>query len=333
MRALERGDNGQTDLLFTNGERRPADFVVFADGRRSMGRELLDPARRLRYAGYVAVRGLHPEAPEFLQEETVYNGGIYRLTPVQLPNLKTGVDWTLLLPATEAQFVQMFGASPTELTFVPSRGVSEKVRRAVDGVARRALISPFAAVVAGTADRMAVPQLFTDRPERLVHRVGDAVAVLIGDAGAPLSPLTGEGLNLGIFGADRVARALEEHLRERRELDDVFADWEDAVLPRVVAAQALAERAERESGLTRPAADAPQRWRLMRRVGATRDGWSALSVARCPPGRSGRRWRRRAWPAWRSRRGRTGRARTATRATSSPRSQPRRSRPCPPSRP
>src|SRR5262249_29594868 len=41
-------------LRFADGDSAPADLVVFADGRSSIGRRLLDPQRRLRYAGYVA---------------------------------------------------------------------------------------------------------------------------------------------------------------------------------------------------------------------------------------------------------------------------------------
>jgi hypothetical protein len=47
-------------LRFADGDSEPADLVVFADGRASVGRRLLDPGRRLHYAGYVAHRGECP---------------------------------------------------------------------------------------------------------------------------------------------------------------------------------------------------------------------------------------------------------------------------------
>ncbi len=47
-------------LQFADGHTEPADLVVFADGRSSTGRRLLDAGRRLRYAGYVAHRGTSP---------------------------------------------------------------------------------------------------------------------------------------------------------------------------------------------------------------------------------------------------------------------------------
>ncbi|TDB83066.1 monooxygenase, partial [Micromonospora fluostatini] len=51
------GRQGQPLLHFTDGTTRHADLVLFADGRTSTGRRLLDPDRPLRYAGYVAHRG------------------------------------------------------------------------------------------------------------------------------------------------------------------------------------------------------------------------------------------------------------------------------------
>lgn len=55
---------GRPLLRFADGHTpEPADLVVFADGRTSIGRRLLDPARTLRYAGYVAHRGIATSAP------------------------------------------------------------------------------------------------------------------------------------------------------------------------------------------------------------------------------------------------------------------------------
>ncbi len=51
---------GAPVLHFADGQRRSADLVAFADGRSSIGRRLLDPGRRLHYAGYVAHRGTAP---------------------------------------------------------------------------------------------------------------------------------------------------------------------------------------------------------------------------------------------------------------------------------
>src|SRR6266542_1470938 len=53
---------GAPVLHFADGQRRSADLVAFADGRSSIGRRLLDPGRRLHYAGYVAHRGTAPPA-------------------------------------------------------------------------------------------------------------------------------------------------------------------------------------------------------------------------------------------------------------------------------
>lgn len=72
------GEHGQPLLHFADGDTAPADLVVFADGRASTGRRLLDPHRQLRYAGYVAHRGqastAQPGLLEFLRFEPSHSG-------------------------------------------------------------------------------------------------------------------------------------------------------------------------------------------------------------------------------------------------------------------
>ena len=87
-------------LHFADGEREPVDLVAFADGRSSTGRRLLDPGRRLHYAGYVAHRGDTPtmpaELPDFRRLQPC-PGVQFNIAPVP-----TGCDWTFYLNATAA---------------------------------------------------------------------------------------------------------------------------------------------------------------------------------------------------------------------------------------
>jgi 2,6-dihydroxypyridine 3-monooxygenase len=86
------GQCGRPLLRFAGGRCESADLVVFADGRASTGRRLLDPERRLRYAGYVAHRGCAPtpERPlaDFLRFEPG-PGTQFNIAPVP-----DGSDWT-----------------------------------------------------------------------------------------------------------------------------------------------------------------------------------------------------------------------------------------------
>jgi 2,6-dihydroxypyridine 3-monooxygenase len=56
----EVGD--KVEVQFAGGRSEAADLVVFADGIGSTGRQQLNPAARLQYAGYVAWRGLVAES-------------------------------------------------------------------------------------------------------------------------------------------------------------------------------------------------------------------------------------------------------------------------------
>lgn len=53
---------GKVEVRFASGRTELADLVVFADGIASTGRRRLNPAARMLYAGYVAWRGMVPEA-------------------------------------------------------------------------------------------------------------------------------------------------------------------------------------------------------------------------------------------------------------------------------
>ena len=60
VRCEERGD--KVEVRFASGRVEEADFVVHADGILSSARWRLNPSARTQYAGYVAWRGLVPEA-------------------------------------------------------------------------------------------------------------------------------------------------------------------------------------------------------------------------------------------------------------------------------
>ncbi|SRR5579875_103279 len=52
LTSMTASEDGRAVLQFANGERVESDFVAFADERKSIGRKILDPNRRLRYVGY-----------------------------------------------------------------------------------------------------------------------------------------------------------------------------------------------------------------------------------------------------------------------------------------
>ncbi|MFD6754909.1 FAD-dependent monooxygenase [Micromonospora gifhornensis] len=229
------GQAGQPVLRFSDGHTEPADLVVFADGRSSTGRRLLDPDRTLRYAGYVAHRGIAEVTPpsglrDFLRLQPC-PGVQFNLAPVP-----GGCDWTFYLGCTSAEYAQRFGADPTRRVFALPRHVSAAARTHVDIHADLLLPAEHAAIVHATTTRMAVPVLDITPPERMVWPVGTGHAVLLGDALAPVRPHTARGANNGIEQAAGLVAALTQHRKYRADLTAALHGWQRRHLPAAVAA-------------------------------------------------------------------------------------------------
>ncbi|MEU7949752.1 FAD-dependent monooxygenase [Micromonospora chalcea] len=227
--------DGRPVLRFRDGHTAAADLVVFADGRSSTGRRLLDPERALRYAGYVAHRGVAGIAPEpglrdFLRLQPC-PGVQFNLAPVA-----GGCDWTFYLNCTSSEYAQRFGADPTRRVFALPRHVSPAARAHVDTHAGLLLPADHAAVVHATTTRMAVPVLDITAPQRMVWPVGAGHAVLLGDALAPVRPHTARGANNGIEQAAGLAAALAQHRKYRADLTAALHGWQRRHLPAAVAA-------------------------------------------------------------------------------------------------
>lgn len=224
-------------LHFANGHRASADVVVFADGRASVGRRLLDPKRRLRYAGYVAHRGTVPlndvQQRDFLRMEPC-PGVQFNVAPV--PH---GLDWTFYLNATERRYVDWFGALPHQRLFALPQHISGRARAAVDLHAAMLLPPEQAAIVRATTVRSAVPVMDIDPPRQMVWPVGDGYAVLLGDALAPVRPHTARGANNGIEQAAGLVVALRQHHRYGADLGGALSGWQRRHLPAAVAAVRL----------------------------------------------------------------------------------------------
>ncbi|MBF9134734.1 FAD-dependent monooxygenase [Plantactinospora sp. S1510] len=226
---------GPPILHFADGQTEPADLVVFADGRSSIGRRLLDPDRKLRYAGYVAHRGIatsipQPDMRDFVRMEPC-PGVQFNVAPVP-----GGCDWTFYLGCTPATYEQHFGAAPTRRVFALPQHITPAARAHVDEHADHLLPPDHAAVVHATATRMAVPVLDIDPPTRMVWPVGDGHAVLLGDALAPVRPHTARGANNGIEQAAGLAAALTQHRRYGANLPTALHGWQRRHLPTAVAA-------------------------------------------------------------------------------------------------
>jgi 2-polyprenyl-6-methoxyphenol hydroxylase-like FAD-dependent oxidoreductase len=242
------GDYGQPLLHFADGDTSTADLVIFADGRASTGRRLLDPNRQLRYAGYVAHRGqtdtTQPGLQDFLRFEPTDSGMQFNLAPIP-----GGADWTFYLGCTPAQYTDFFGAPPARRVFALPQHITATARAAVDASAQRYLPDEQAALVHATDTRMAAAVMDIDPPTRMVWPVGAGHAVLVGDALAPVRPHTARGANNGMEQAAGLTAALTQHRKYGANLTAALDGWQHRHLPAAVAAVQLGPELGHRYGL------------------------------------------------------------------------------------
>jgi 2-polyprenyl-6-methoxyphenol hydroxylase-like FAD-dependent oxidoreductase len=224
-------------LHFADGRTDTADLVVFADGRASTGRELLDPGRPLQYAGYVGHRGTAADNPTGIVD-------FWRLEPgpgvqFNIAPVPGGCDWTFYLNATTAEYVDWFGANPRRRLFAHTRHVNDTARAHVNLHAAAFLPEPYAGLVEHTTDRSAFPVMDIAPPTRMVWSVGDGYAVLLGDALAPVRAHTARGANNGLEQAAGLVAALRDQRQHGGHVSTALAGWERQHLPSAVAAVRL----------------------------------------------------------------------------------------------
>ncbi len=246
--------DGRAQLRIAHADPISADLVVFADGRRSTGRRLLDPGRGLRYGGYVAWRGLSPIVEPDLLDYTRFHapGAGFHLFPVLQRDGSTATDWTLYLNHDDEEVRQMLGADPTRRTYALPHQITAQARRHVIDHAQQLLPPTVAAIMEATPAWTAAPIVDIAPPERMVYPIGrTAHAVLLGDALAPVRPNTARGANAGIEQAAALAATLTQHLRYGADLPAALQGWQRHMLPAVHAALELGPQVSASTGLGR----------------------------------------------------------------------------------
>jgi 2-polyprenyl-6-methoxyphenol hydroxylase-like FAD-dependent oxidoreductase len=208
---LQATQAGQWELTFAKGEDVTADIVIFADGRKSLGRELLDPDRPLQYNGYVTWRGLvdppDPKPRGFERYYDVKHGRLFSITEPLKQSGKTYWELSHNLSADEYEII--VGARPEEHAFVLPNQVTPAIRDVVRRAAHR-LPAMFQELIEGS-EVAGIPVNDLTMPTHAVfHPHGRAAshpAVLLGDALVPVRLQVGAGLNHGLQQAYDLARA------------------------------------------------------------------------------------------------------------------------------
>lgn len=232
-RVTDVADGG---LVLADGTEVDADLVVFADGRRSRGRELLDPSRRLAYQGYVVWRGL-TAAPRDVRPTgfTRYyddpHGTLFSITE-PLVTGETYWEFSHNLPAGTLELIT--GRPAADRAFLLGRVFTPAVRDLVTAFATVHLPPVLRDVVAGTRNLMGIPVLDLVPPARAAFRVGATRAVLVSDALAPVRLQSGMGLNGGVQQVGDLAARLRAASASPADLDAALRAWETATLERLL---------------------------------------------------------------------------------------------------
>lgn len=211
-------------LAFSDGSTDTADVVVFADGRKSFGRDAL-AGNPLRYNGYVIWRGLaSPPDSVPVGFTRYYDTEVGRLFSVTSPLIQSGRSyWELShnLPAVE--WSRIARGAPTRHAYMLPSQVHEDAREIIARHADR-LPDQFREMILHS-EVSGIPVNDVRMPDRLTYRTdGGALAVLLGDAAIPPRLQVGAGLNQGLMQASALADALPV---------DAVARWEREALEKL----------------------------------------------------------------------------------------------------
>ncbi len=227
-RVVGLDSNGNKAVLsFKDGSQVNSDLVIFADGRGSVGRSLLDSGRPSDYQGYVVWRGMstppNPSPENFTRYCDLRNGTLLAVSSPILNGQSAGLcDWALYENMSEEEFTQLAGSNPRKKPFVFPHQITPELQAHLLNYAGERLPPALAEVIANTNQVSLVPISDMDPPRQAVWRKGKAGAVLLGDALMPVRPHTARGLNNGLEQAAELVSQLSG-----TPVGKAFRTWEE----------------------------------------------------------------------------------------------------------
>ncbi|SDQ12863.1 hypothetical protein [Quadrisphaera sp. DSM 44207] len=229
---------GAVVARFADGGRAELDVLVAADGARSTARSLLLPGTAPRYAGYVAWRGLVPEAAlpaavarRLAGRASLFQGERTQAVAYPVPGPRGELDagrrrmnwvWYLPLPADRLPAVLTDRAGAARAWSLPRGAVPEERAGALRDRAGEQLPPVLAALVAATPDPFVQAVLDVPVPRMALGRVA-----LVGDAACAPRPHTGFSTAKAAVDARTLAAALG---RRPGDVEGALAAWEPAQL-------------------------------------------------------------------------------------------------------
>jgi 2-polyprenyl-6-methoxyphenol hydroxylase-like FAD-dependent oxidoreductase len=202
------------------------DLVLFADGRKSTGRTLLDPLRTMEYQGYVVWRGLAtPPRPTPTGFNRYYDFTNNRLFSLTGPIIQSGKSyWEFSHNLDRELWQAMAGGSPEDKAYLLPNKVDENTRQIIHS-AMRHMPDTFQNLVFDS-EISGIPVNDGRFPDRAFFRVGKGYAALLGDALIPVRLQVGAGLNMGLL----EGKSLVDTLARTEDLSTSLASWEESTL-------------------------------------------------------------------------------------------------------
>jgi 2-polyprenyl-6-methoxyphenol hydroxylase-like FAD-dependent oxidoreductase len=223
-------DDQTVTLSLQNGKRPVFDLVLFADGYRSIGRELVCDASLLSYRGYVLWRGVLPES-ELSDSEPLegrlnrvgYNEGhgVFYFVPGENGSVEKGerwVNWAIYVRVPEGKLAEFLvdRTGVQHSSSLPPGSMRPEVVERLKGMVRKRFPPYHSAIVDSSHDTFAQPIYIAEVSSYAKERM-----CLMGDAGAVAQPFTAGGVFKGMNNALDLAKTLVE----KGDVDQALAEW------------------------------------------------------------------------------------------------------------
>lgn len=201
-------DGGLQYLVCSCGSTHTAHIVIWADGRKSTGRTLLDPDQPLEYNGYVVWRGLvDPPTPNphgFHRYYDIPGGRLFSMTEPIMQSGKSYWEFSHNLDADT--WTSLAHGRPEKHAFMLPHQVTPAVH---DVIRHHAAGMPHQFVdMVESSDISGIPVNDVPMPASAINKRGNGYSIRLGDALVPVRLQVGAGLNHGLQQAADLAAAL-----------------------------------------------------------------------------------------------------------------------------
>ena len=226
----EANDDQTVTLALEDGSQATFDLVLFADGYRSIGRELVCDASLLSYRGYVLWRGVLPESElsdnEPLEGQLNRIGypeghGVFYFVPGEGGSVEKGqrwVNWAIYVRVPEGKLSQFLvdRDGRQRSGSLPPGMMRPDQEEQLKALVRKTFPPYFSAIVDSSQDTFAQPIYIAE-----VSSYHNRRMCLMGDAGAVAQPFTAG----GVFKGRSNALDLAKVLAEKDDVDQGLEEW------------------------------------------------------------------------------------------------------------